>query len=89
MYCMSFFSIFLFYRGVHEKLKQFKCSQCDYQSATKGNLDTHYRGVHHKIKAFICDHCSYSATTKGNLYQHVKGVHKNAITSNNNNTNPS
>ena len=63
-------------RGVHEKLKLFKCSQCDYESTTKGNLNTHCRGVHHKIKAYDCDQCSYSATTKGNLYQHVKGVHK-------------
>ena len=70
-----------YFRGVHEKLKVFKCSQCDYASATKGNLDTHSRGVHHKIKAYDCDYYSYSATTKGNLYQHVKGVHGNKIKS--------
>ena len=68
-----------YFRGVHEKLKLFKCSQCDYQSSTKGNLDTHCRGVHNKIKAYNCDHCGYSATTKGNLYQHVKGVHKDVL----------
>ena len=81
-------TIYLFaaFRGVHEKLKIFKCRHCDYESSTKGNLDTHMRGVHHKIKAYNCDHCNYSATTKGNLYQHLKGVHKTGSVTNHKNT---
>jgi hypothetical protein len=55
--------------------KQYKCNQCDYTTALKGNLTKHINALHSIIKPNICSRCDYSTTHKGNLTTHINAVH--------------
>ena len=38
--------------SVHEQLKAFKCSNCDYSTSRKSNLTIHISSVHEKNKPY-------------------------------------
>merc|ERR1712025_800979 len=61
--------------GVHEKIKDIQCSQCNYKCASKGNLDTHTNTKHKKIRNFFCPDCSYNCYAKANYQKHLQSKH--------------
>ena len=63
-------------RGVHLKMKPFKCSQCGHETSKKINLRRHIKTVHEKIKSFQCEHCGYSSSNKRDLDIHINSFHK-------------
>ena len=48
-----------------------KCNQCNYTSASSGNLQTHMT-THTGGKLFKCNQCSKAYTQKHNLSKHIK-----------------
>ena len=63
------------YKGVHQKLKKFKCSDCDHRCSQKSNLNQHHKDVHQKLKNFKCPDCDYRCSQKSSLKLHHEGVH--------------
>ena len=61
-------------KSVHEGIK-FSFSQCEYQTAQKGNLKIHKKSVHEGIE-YSCNQCEYQATQKGDLKIHKKSLHE-------------
>ena len=53
----------------------FKCSQCDHQAKTKGNLKKHILSSHEGMK-FNCPQCDHVATYKGSLNRHILSKHE-------------
>lgn len=53
----------------------FKCSKCDYKSATKFLLVRHSR-KHTGEKPFTCPECDYKSAYESNMYAHIKNKHK-------------
>ena len=62
-------------KTIHTKVKEFKCQECDYESAVKGHLQSHIAGKHLKIKPYTCTYCSYADIQKSKLGEHIKAVH--------------
>ena len=57
-----------------DKVKSFKCNQCNYASCTKDALKYHLNLVH-EGKGFQCPNCSHKSATKSHLKEHINGVH--------------
>ncbi len=58
-------------RKIEEKSKNHKCQQCNYEAATKENLQKHIR-THTGEKPYKCQHCNYAATQKQHLVFHLQ-----------------
>ena len=64
-------------KGVHSKIKDQECDQCEYAAADKGTLSQHKLTMHKSgYKKFKCDTCPYTTNKKYNLKMHIDGVHK-------------
>ena len=59
----------------HLRLKPQKCSDCDYKTASKGNLQHHINSTHEGIE-YECSQCTKKCTSRGNLKSHIKTVHE-------------
>ncbi|CAK1543809.1 unnamed protein product [Leptosia nina] len=57
---------------VHNKLKPFKCSHCDYTCARREVLKLHIRS-HTGDKPYACDECSYRSGDRNALRRHKQG----------------
>ena len=62
---------------IHLNKKDFKCDQCDFATARRGQLRVHIKSIHDGL-LFSCDYpgCSKSYNLKGNLDAHKQRVHK-------------
>ena len=63
-------------RSVHERVRAYKCDQCDYSCAQKGDLRQHQLAVHEQQKPHACQHCTYKCVRLSLLRQHCKSMHK-------------
>ncbi|XP_072929390.1 uncharacterized protein [Epargyreus clarus] len=57
--------------AVHDKVKPFKCSNCDYTAARKSQLKLHLRS-HSGDKPYACDECSYRSSDHNAMRRHKK-----------------
>ena len=62
--------------SMHEKMKNFECSLCDYNFAQKGSLTQHISSVHEGKKPFECSICDYKCSTKQCLTIHITSIHE-------------
>jgi len=62
--------------SVHEGIKKFKCTICDFNCAQKYHLNKHTETVHEGIRPFKCNICNYETCYKGTLKKHIEYVHK-------------
>ncbi|CAH3935602.1 unnamed protein product [Pieris brassicae] len=58
--------------AVHDKIKPFKCSHCDYSCARKEELKLHIRS-HTGDKPYACDQCSYRSGDHNAMRRHKLG----------------
>merc|ERR1712098_356272 len=63
------------YSLILDDQKPYKCKQCDFQSAIKGNVKKHVQYKHEGIK-YPCQQCDFQATQQGSLQQHIKSKHQ-------------
>ncbi len=57
---------------VHDKIKDLKCSQCDYVTSYPTHLKEHERSVHLKLKDHSCHLCAFRTSIKGSLDRHIR-----------------
>ena len=72
-YCEKFFKFkqgMIHHIRLHTNYKPFKCSICDYASASKGNLKVHERK--HTGERFKCSWCAFTTISRGHLNMHEK-----------------
>lgn len=55
--------------------EKYKCTQCDYKSADKSNLNKHIKTVHDNVKDIKCTQCDFKCSIKSDLNRHIKAVH--------------
>ena len=60
---------------VHEKVKQFKCHLCEYESARNEDLKIHIFGVHEKMRRLKCDFCDLRFNSRNTLNTHTRAIH--------------
>ena len=63
-------------KGVHEKVKNHSCVECEYKTFQRADLVKHVITIHQKIQAFSCSECDYkaylkSSTTRTETPKHV------------------
>ena len=61
--------------SVHDRIKDFKCSDCDFVTSRCDALKRHMREAHQKIKKFQCNQCDYSSSKCSDLNRHIKSKH--------------
>ena len=61
--------------AVQDKMKKFKCNQCEYAANRIGDLKKHVMAVHDRVKNFKCGQCEHSTSAAENLKQHILDVH--------------
>ncbi len=64
---------------MHDKIKDFKCTKCEYTCSFNGALKNHIKRKHDKIKDCICQKCGYACSSNGDLRDHIKSVHERPI----------
>ena len=62
-------------KGVHDKIKDYKCDNCSYECSQKSSLNMHIMDVH--MKDFKCDQCDYATGRKYYLSVHIRKHHSN------------
>jgi hypothetical protein len=63
-------------KSIHDKIKDNKCSKCDFCCSSAGSLRRHIKQVHDKIKNNKCSKCDFCFSNIGDLKQHIKRVHE-------------
>jgi hypothetical protein len=63
-------------KAVHDKIKDMKCSQCEYVTYHSAALSRHIKGVHDKIKDKKCSQCEYVTSYTELLARHRKKCKK-------------
>jgi len=58
--------------------KMFKCSDCDYETSVKGNLDKHIEAKHIS-PGVSCQYCAKLCPTRHALRMHVSRQHNAAM----------
>jgi hypothetical protein len=63
---------------VHDKYKirDLKCTHCEYEASRKMHVTLHINSVHKKIKGHKCNQCEYTASKKYTLCVHAKSAHE-------------
>merc|ERR1712129_548566 len=61
---------------VHEGLKPFICSTCNYNAKKMSALNKHIEQVHEEIKKKECEYCYKRFGTKGSLKRHIDKFHQ-------------
>jgi len=51
--------------------QRFTCSQCSYQSSSRGSLKVH-EGTHMGSRPYTCTQCPYSSSVQSNLRRHIR-----------------
>ncbi|XP_073952665.1 uncharacterized protein [Choristoneura fumiferana] len=64
--------------AVHEGLRPFKCSHCDYTAARKEEMKLHSRS-HTGVKPYSCDQCSYRSSDHNAMRRHKKMHTKDSL----------
>lgn len=64
----------------HDNKRDFACSDCDYKSFTKIDLDRHYACIHSNAPDHICEYCGKTFFAKRLLTKHIKVVHSDTET---------
>ena len=62
-------------KSIHENMKTFKCSQCEFETARKDSLKRHIESIHENMKTFKCSQCEYETSRKDNFKRHQKIKH--------------
>lgn len=62
------------HKAVHKKIKDFKCTECNFATNTIYNLRVHER-THRDIQAYACKYCKMKFKTASNQLKHMRGVH--------------
>ena len=64
-------------KTVHDKIKDFKCPNCEFCCSQRGNLRLHVEQVHNKVRKFSCsvEGCLYKSNFKNDITKHNKTVH--------------
>ena len=62
-------------RTVHQNIRAFACTRCDYSAKEKAALKQHEKGIHDQEKEYKCEDCSYATARKAHLHQHIKAKH--------------
>ena len=62
-------------KGNLEKSSSFHCDQCEVETRTKSQLETHVRLQHVEVIKYICQKCEFSCNIKDKLEEHVKNHH--------------
>ena len=64
-------------KTVHDKIKDFKCPNCEFCCSQRGNLRLHIEQVHNKVRKFSCsvEGCHYKSNFKNDITKHNKTVH--------------
>jgi len=60
---------------VHQQLKNFLCSFCDFKSARLAAMQDHIEAKHEKVLKYCCDVCGQKTSSKPSLWQHKKMAH--------------
>ena len=60
---------------MHDKIRDHKCTKCNYASSRKAHLVSHMKTVHDNIKDHKCTKCDDATTQKQYLLVHDKYVH--------------
>ena len=63
------------YSLILDDSKQYKCQQCDYQSAKKSHVERHIQVKHEEAK-YLCHQCDHKAATQINLKNHIESKHE-------------
>ncbi|KAL3272205.1 hypothetical protein HHI36_022688 [Cryptolaemus montrouzieri] len=62
-------------KSIQQEVKKRKCSQCDYQTSHKTNMDQHIKSVHLRIKGHNCTYCDFQTSQKSYLTVHMNSKH--------------
>ena len=60
---------------VHDKLRPYKCQECEKSFGIERGLSRHVRSVHEKQKNHCCPHCSYKCCESTDLRKHCRSCH--------------
>ena len=60
--------------SVHNNIRKYKCTYCDYTATESGHLDIHLR-THTDVRPFKCQQCDSSFTQKHCLDNHILAKH--------------
>lgn len=61
-------------KKVHDQLRMFKCTLCNYSTAYPCNLKTHNGSTHLQLKDQICPHCNIKRHS-ANICKHIMAIH--------------
>ena len=65
-------------KAVHEGIKRFQCSHCEYMTAFRSNMKKHEISLHADTVSELhqCQRCDKKFASMGSLNQHVRGAHE-------------
>ena len=61
--------------SIHEKIKPYECSFCEYKFSHNKNLKTNIKTIHRIIKSYKCSICNTHFKHKYKSRLHIKYVH--------------
>ena len=65
-------------KTVHGITHNYQCNQCDYNSSSNYNLQTHVKRMHN-TKTYNCKLCKYSTTFAKTMTVHIRTMHPQAM----------
>ena len=49
---------------VHNQVKPFECTECDYKAGQKASLIAHVTSVHKNSRPYVCELCAYKTASQ-------------------------